>query len=80
MRDALAVCGALDGLVAHALRTHGGEADLSPRLTRSGYDLRSLVEQFAAKPAEISRLFRGDLDPSRAPELIDAMRAAGLPT
>ena len=54
--------------------------DLEPRLTRNGYDLRSLVEQFDAKPAEIRRLLRGDLDPSRAQELIDAMRAAGLPT
>ena len=54
--------------------------DLEPRLTRNGYDLRSLVEQFDAKPAEIRRLLRGDLDPSRAQELVDAMRAAGLPT
>jgi hypothetical protein len=30
--------------------------DLEPRLTRSGYDVRSLVEQFDAKPAEIRRL------------------------
>jgi hypothetical protein len=57
-----------------------GFDDLEPRLTRNGYDLRSLVEQFDAKPAEIRRLLRGDLDPSRAQELIDAMRAAGLPT
>jgi hypothetical protein len=54
--------------------------DLEPRLTRSGYDVRSLVEQFDAKPAEIRRLLRGDLDPTRARELMDEMRAAGVPT
>jgi hypothetical protein len=54
--------------------------DLEPRLTRSGYDVRSLVEQFDAKPAEIRRLLRGDLDPARSRELLDEMRAAGLPT
>jgi len=54
--------------------------DLEPRLTRSGYDVRSLVEQFNAKPAEIRRLLRGDLDPARSRELMDEMRAAGLPT
>ena len=54
--------------------------DLEPQLTRNGYDLRSLVEQFDAKPAEIRRLLRGDLDPGRTQELMDEMRAAGLPT
>ena len=54
--------------------------ELEPQLTRNGYDLRSLVEQFDAKPAEIRRLLRGDLDASRAQELLDEMRAAGLPT
>ena len=33
--------------------------DLEPRLTRSGYDVRSLAEQFDAKPAEIRRLLGG---------------------
>jgi hypothetical protein len=51
-----------------------------PRLTRSGDDVRSLVEQFDAKPAEIRRLLRGDLDPARSRELLDEMCAAGLPT
>ena len=54
--------------------------DLVPRLTRSGYDVRSLAEQFDAKPAEIRRLLRGDLDPARSRELLDEMRSAGLPT
>ncbi len=54
--------------------------DLEPRLTRNGYDIRNLVEQFDAKPAEIRRLLRGDLEPARSRELMDEMRAAGLPT
>ena len=54
--------------------------ELEAQLTRNGYDLRSLVEQFDAKPAEIRRLLRGDLDAGRAQELMDEMRAAGLPT
>ena len=54
--------------------------ELEPQLTRNGYDLRSLVEQFDAKPAEIRRLLRGDLDAGRSQELMDEMRAAGLPT
>ncbi len=53
--------------------------DLEPRLTRNGYDIRNLVEQFDAKPAEIRRLLRGDLEPARSRELMDEMRAAGLP-
>ena len=54
--------------------------ELEPQLTRNGYDLRSLVDQFDAKPAEIRQLLRGDLDAGRAQELMDEMRAAGLPT
>jgi hypothetical protein len=49
-------------------------------LTRSGYDVRSLVEQFGAKPAENRCLLHGDLDPIRSREPMDQMRAAGLPT
>ena len=54
--------------------------ELEAQLTRNGYDLCSLVEQFYAKPAEIRRLLRGDLDAGRAQELMDETRAAGLPT
>ena len=54
--------------------------ELEPQLTRNSYDLRSLVEQFDAKPAEIRRLLRGGLDAGRSQELMDEMRAAGLPT
>jgi hypothetical protein len=53
--------------------------DLEPQLTRHGYDLKSLAELFDAKPAEIRQLFRGGLDPARSTELMEEMRAAGLP-
>ena len=53
--------------------------DLEPRLTRHGYSVRTLSEQFDAKPAEIKRLLRGELDAARTRELADEMRAAGLP-
>ena len=42
-------------------------------------DVRALCEQFDAKPAEIRQLFHGALNPQRSAELIDEMRAAGLP-
>ena len=53
--------------------------DVEPRLTRHGYSVRTLSEQFNAKPAEIKRLLRGELDAARTRELADEMRAAGLP-
>jgi len=43
-------------------------------------EVYDMVEQFDAKPAEIRPLLRGDLDPGRTQELLDEMRAAGLPT
>jgi hypothetical protein len=48
--------------------------DLEPTLTRNGYRLKDLLEQFGAKPAEIKALFNNTLDPARATFL-----AAGLP-
>jgi hypothetical protein len=54
--------------------------DLEPQLTRNGYDVRSLAEQFDTKPSQIRRLLQGDLDPGRSRELMDEKRAAGLPT
>ena len=36
--------------------------DLEPTLTRHGYNVKGLAEQFNAKPAEIKLLFRGQLD------------------
>ena len=53
--------------------------ELEPKLTRHGYDLRGLADQFHAKPAEIKLLFRGQLDPARTKELTDQMLMAGLP-
>lgn len=53
--------------------------EVEPRLTRHGYSVRTLSEQFNARPAEIKRLMRGDLDAARTRELADEMRAAGLP-
>ncbi|AFY96993.1 ExeA family protein [Chamaesiphon minutus] len=53
--------------------------DLEPKLTRHGYDLRGLADQFHAKPAEIKLFFRGQLDPARTKELTDQMLMAGLP-
>jgi hypothetical protein len=53
--------------------------DLEPRLTRHGYDVRSLAEQFNAKPTEIKALLRGQLDAARRKELADQMLSAGLP-
>ncbi|MMZ51663.1 hypothetical protein D3C81_359320 [compost metagenome] len=52
--------------------------DLEPQLTRHGYDTRALCTQFDAKPPEIRQLMRGTLNPQRANELVEEMRAAGL--
>jgi type II secretory pathway predicted ATPase ExeA len=53
--------------------------DLEPQLTRHGYSVRALAEQFSAKPGEIRQLFRGDLNAARTQELSEQMRKAGLP-
>jgi hypothetical protein len=53
--------------------------DLEPTLTRHGYRLKDMVEQFDAKPAEIRALFNNQLEPARAGELRDRILAAGLP-
>ncbi len=50
-----------------------------PKLTRHGYNVRTLSEKFNAKPAEIKRLLRGELEAARTRELTDEMLAAGLP-
>ncbi|EBV5086611.1 phosphoribulokinase [Salmonella enterica subsp. enterica serovar Ball] len=52
---------------------------MEPTLTRHGYCLKDMVEQFDAKPAEIRALFTNQLDPARAAELRDRMLAVGLP-
>ncbi|MEN8501819.1 MULTISPECIES: phosphoribulokinase [Paraburkholderia] len=53
--------------------------DLEPTLTRHGYRVKDLVEQFDAKPAEIKAPFSNALEPVRAATLRDRMLAAGLP-
>jgi type II secretory pathway predicted ATPase ExeA len=53
--------------------------DLEPTLTRHGYRMKDLVEQFDAKPAEIRALFNNTLDARRATQLRDKMLRAGLP-
>lgn len=53
--------------------------DIEPQLTRHGYDIRALCTQFDAKPPEIRQLMRGTLNPQRSSELVEEMRAAGLP-
>jgi type II secretory pathway predicted ATPase ExeA len=53
--------------------------DLEPKLTRHGYTVRTLADQFNAKPAEIKLFLQGQLDPARTRELSDQMLAAGLP-
>ena len=52
--------------------------DLEPTLTRNGYRLKDLTEQFDAKPAEIKALFSNTLDPTRTAELREKMLRAGL--
>ena len=53
--------------------------DLEPTLTRHGYRIKDLVEQFDAKPAEIKALFSNTLDATRIAELRCQFQAAGLP-
>jgi len=52
--------------------------DLEPRLTRQGYSVKVLADQFHAKPTEIRRFLNGQLDTGRTRELADQMRSAGL--
>jgi hypothetical protein len=53
--------------------------ELEPRLTRYGYDVKSLAEQFHAKPSEIRLFLQGQLDATRTRELTEQMLTAGLP-
>ena len=52
--------------------------DLEPTLTRHGYHLKDLVEQFDVKPAEIKALFNHQLDTTRVTELRRQFLAAGF--
>jgi hypothetical protein len=53
--------------------------DLEPTLTRHGYRVKDLVEQFNAKPAEIQALFAIQLNPTRTAGLRPGLQMAGLP-
>lgn len=53
--------------------------DLEPRLTRYGYDVKSIAEEFRAKPAEVRLFLQGQLAPARTRELTEQMLVAGLP-
>ena len=53
--------------------------DLEPKLTRHGYRIKDLVEQFNVKPAEIRALFANQLDPARTANLRAEFQMAGLP-
>ena len=52
--------------------------DLEPRLTRQGYSVKVLSDQFQSKPIEIKRFLSGQLEPARTRELAERMRMAGL--
>ena len=53
--------------------------DLEPRLTRYGYDVKSIAEEFRIKPADVRLFLQGQLDPARTRELTEQMLVAGLP-
>lgn len=53
--------------------------DLEPTLTRHGYRVKDLVEQFNVKSGEVRALFNGELEPGKTAELQERMLAAGLP-
>jgi hypothetical protein len=53
--------------------------DLEPTLTRHGYGIKDLVEQFDSKAGEIKALFNNTLDATRTATLREKMRRAGLP-
>lgn len=53
--------------------------DLEPTLTRHGYRVKDLVDQFEVKATEIKALFSNTLEPTRASELREKMLRSGLP-
>jgi hypothetical protein len=48
--------------------------NLEPRLTRYGYDVKSIAEEFHIKPADVRLFLQGQLDPARSRELTEQMR------
>jgi hypothetical protein len=70
----------------HGAAPHASEAVLSrqiddpePQLTRHGYDVKSIAEEFRIKPADVRLFLEGQLDPGRTCELTEQMLVAGLP-
>jgi type II secretory pathway predicted ATPase ExeA len=53
--------------------------DLEPRLTRHGYDVRSIADEFRVRPSDVRLFLQGQLDPARTRELTEQMLVAGLP-
>ncbi len=53
--------------------------DLEPRLTRHGYDVRSIADEFRVRPSDVRLFLQGQLDPARTRELAEQMLVAGLP-
>ena len=53
--------------------------DPEPRLTRYGYDVRSIADEFRLRSAEVRLFLQGQLDPVRTRELTEQMLVAGLP-
>lgn len=53
--------------------------EIEPTLIRHGYNDKVIAEQFRYKPAEIRKLFKGELDANRVKEITAEMREAGLP-
>jgi hypothetical protein len=53
--------------------------DPEPQLTRHGYDVKSIAEEFRIKPADVRLCLEGQLDPGRTRELTEQMLVAGLP-
>jgi len=53
--------------------------EIEPRLIRHGYNEKVIADQFRFRPAEIRKLFKGELDANRSREITAEMREAGLP-
>jgi hypothetical protein len=53
--------------------------DLEPRLTRHGYNAKTLADLLNVRPADIRAFLAGRLPPSRTQELQQELLAAGLP-
>jgi hypothetical protein len=54
-------------------------ADREPRLTRYGYDVKSIADEFHIKPTDVRLFLQGQLDLARSRELAEQMLVAGLP-